>query len=178
MMSKITPGTGPAGNSGGQPGFGPGAGRETATGGVQFRSSVEQSRQSGEATAAGLQKREEHSPRPVDRDPPQRRKKPPVFETSQTVSLREALEIQGMNASLLSAGPHGTSGGVDLPGIAVITRDGAQPANSSAEPLLAFQTIFMDGNQYERWRTGAANPALTKTVGEMLSTVVNQTSQD
>jgi hypothetical protein len=36
----------------------------------------------------------------------------------------------------------------------------------------------MDDNQYERWRTGAANPALTKTVGEMLSNVVNQTSQD
>jgi hypothetical protein len=169
MMSKITSGKGPAGKSGtGKSG--------DAAGSTQFRSSVEQSKQAPEAKAVELQPRENPAPLPVDRDPPRKRRKPPVFETSHTVSLREALEIQGMTAALLSA--QGRSVEEDPPGITVITRDGARSFNPPTEPLLAYQTIFMDGDQYETWRAGTAEPALSKAVGEMLSLFVSGSGKD
>jgi hypothetical protein len=170
MMSKITPGKGPAGKSG--------TGKSEGSGKAQFRSSVEQSRQAPEAKAAELQPRENAAPLPVDRDPPRKRRKPPVFETTHTVSLSEALEIQGMTAALIMAGAQVRSGENDPPGITVIARDGAKTINPPAEPLLAFQTIFMDGSQYEHWRAGTAEPALSKAVGEMLGTFVSGSDKD
>jgi hypothetical protein len=172
MMSKITSGKGPTGKSG--------QGKSGQTvGGAQFRSSVEQSRQAPEAkTVEAVEAREHSAPLPVDRDPQRKRRKPPVFETSHTISLRDALEIQGMSAALLAAGAQGNDGEDEAPGIAVITRDGAQSVNPPAEPLLAFQTIFMDGAQYENWRSGTAEPALTKAVGEMLAGFVSGSGKD
>ncbi len=168
MMSKISSGKGPTGKSG------TGKSGDAPTGSAQFRTSVEQSRQAPEAKA--VESRDNPAPLPVDRDPPQKRRKPPVFETSHTLSLREALEIQGMTAALLSA--QGRSVEEDPPGITVITRDGSRSVNPPAEPLLAFQTIFMDGNQYDTWRAGTAEPALSKAVGDMLNAFVTGSGKE
>ena len=169
MMSKIASDKGPTGKTG------TAKSREAAAGSAQFRSSVEQSRQAPEARA--VEAREHVAPLPVDRDPPQKRRKPPVFETSHTVSLAEALEIQGMSAALLMAGA-GKFRDDEPPGIAIITRDGAQLANPPAEPLLAFQTIFMDGAQYATWRAGAAEPALSNALAEMLTSFISGSGRD
>lgn len=168
MMNKISSGKGPTGQTGQAKGG-------EASGSAQFRSSVEQSRQAPEAKA--VEAREHPAPLPVDRDPPQKRRKPPVFETSHTVSLAEALEIQGMNTALLAAGA-GKSSEDEPPGVAVITRDGTQSVNPPTEPLLAFQTIFMDGAQYATWRSGTADPVLSKAVGEMLTSFVSGSGKD
>lgn len=170
MMTKITSGKGPTGKTG------QGKNGEATVGSAQFRSSVEQSRPAPEVK--GVEARDNPAPLPVDRDPPRKQRKPPVFETSHTLSLREALEIQGMNLALLTAGAKGQSSEEEPPGIAVITRDGALSVNPPAEPVLAFQTIFMDGAQYETWRSGTAEPALSKAVGEMLTSFVSGSGKD
>lgn len=159
-MNKITPKSGPAGHVPAAPADQPGK-----SGSASFRSTVEKSRH-----AATLQPREGRAPLPVDREQQRKRRKPPVYETLETVALKDALEIQGKRGGKPIARRKGIEYGD--PAIAVVAADGS--GETGAAPVLAYSTIFMDGRQFTRWKTGKSDPVVDRNIHEMLSEIVEE----
>ncbi len=159
-MNKIAPKTGPAGRTPTATGELP-----AKAGEVSFRSTVEQSR-----VAAQVQQREGRTPVPVDREQQRKRGKPPVYETLETLALKDALEIQGMRGGK----PIPRRKGVEYSDLAIAVIAGAGTGKSAPAPVLAYSTIFMDGRQFTHWKQGTSDPAMDRNIHEMLAEIVDE----